>query len=163
MIDVLICSAPGTLSSRPTLAPAVLKSSATAAGFNAVAIDLNNEVNNFIKKSQFKKQVENFLLFKEILAVNEIETLIEFCSNRILAFNPKILALSLLTQDNQFFTIWLCYHLRFVAPNLKIVIGGSGIKNFIAESSIGYAELLKSRKLIDFLAIKTLIENFLDL
>ena len=51
MIDVLICSAPGTLSSRPTLAPAVLKSSAMAAGFNAVAIDLNNEVNNFIKKN----------------------------------------------------------------------------------------------------------------
>ena len=151
MIDVLICSAPGTLSSRPTLAPAVLKSSAVAAGFNAVAIDLNNEVNNFIKKSQFKKELENFLLFQEIsnLACHEIETLIEFCSDRILSFNPKVLALSLLTQDNQFFTIWLCYHLRFIAPNLKIVIGGSGIKNFIAESSIGYAELLKSRKLID--------------
>lgn len=151
MIDVLICSTAGTFSSRPVLAPAVLKSSVIAAGFSAVAIDLNNEANLYIRHSKDTKILENFLLFQEIPSENyaAIESFIEFCTNRIISFNPKIIALSLLCQDNQFFTIWLCYHLRFRAPNVKIIIGGSGIKNFIAESSIGYAELLKERNLID--------------
>jgi radical SAM superfamily enzyme YgiQ (UPF0313 family) len=43
----------------------------------------------------------------------------------------------------------LCYHLKTIRPDLKIVIGGSGIKNFVAESQINFAELLKTKGYID--------------
>jgi radical SAM superfamily enzyme YgiQ (UPF0313 family) len=81
--------------------------------------------------------------------VDDIGNLLDYCADRIISLNPRILGLSLLTQDSQFFTVWLCYHLKTLDPTLKIVIGGSGIKNFVAESKINFAELLQSKGYID--------------
>lgn len=143
-LDILFCSAPGTFASRATIAPAILKSCAISAGFNAEAIDLNIEVTNQLNRHQDKKLLLDF--FREQLIdpsiTQDIGNLIDYCADRILAYNPKILGLSLLTQDSQFFTIWLCYHLKTIRPDLKIVIGGSGIKSFIAETKINFAEIL---------------------
>ena len=144
-LDILICSAPGVFSDQPTLAPALLKSCAMSAGFSCRAIDLNIEVYNRIKLHDHSNTLEDF--FKEqIINDNTSESigdLIEYCCQRILSYNPKVLGLSLLTQDCQFFTLWLCYHLKMYNPDLKIVIGGSGIKNFVAESKLNYAKFLQ--------------------
>ena len=150
-MDILFCSAPGTFSSRPTLAPAILKGCATAAGFDSQAIDLNIEVVNLINRNPRKKLIEDFFKLQKIHndIVDDIGNLIDYCADRIINLNPGILGLSLLTQDSQFFTVWLCYHLKTIKPDLKIIIGGSGIKNFIAESTINFAELLKTKGYID--------------
>ena len=150
-MDILFCSAPGTFSSRPTLAPAILKACATNAGFNATVIDLNIEIYNQMRNHPRQKLLEDFFQLQKIHkdVVNDIGDLLDYCADRITSLNPRILGLSLLTQDSQFFTVWLCYHLKILNPALKIVIGGSGIKNFIAESKINFAELLKSKGYID--------------
>jgi hypothetical protein len=151
MIDIVICSVPGIFTQTPCLAPAALAACAKSAGFTAAGIDLNIEVINKINKSKNKAELEAFIKQQEInpVAETEIGDLIDYCVQRIIKANAKTVGLCLLTQDNQFFTLWLCYHLKFLAPEIKIVIGGSGIKNFIAESKIGFAELLRSRGLID--------------
>jgi len=150
-MDILFCSAPGTFSSRPTLAPAILKACASNAGFDAMAIDLNIEIRNQILKNPRKKLIREFFELQKIHEdiVDDIGDLLDYCADRIIRLNPRILGLSLLTQDSQFFTVWLCYHLKILNPNLKIVIGGSGIKNFIAESKLNFAELLQSKGYID--------------
>jgi hypothetical protein len=150
-MDILFCSAPGTFSSRPTLAPAILKACATNAGFNATVIDLNIEIYNQMRNHPRQKLLEDFFQLQKIHkdVVNDIGDLLDYCADRITSLNPRILGLSFLTQDSQFFTVWLCYHLKILNPALKIVIGGSGIKNFIAESKINFAELLKSKGYID--------------
>ena len=150
-MDILFCSAPGTFSSRPTLAPAILKGCATAAGFDSQAIDLNIEVVNLINRNPRKKLIEDFFKLQKIHndIVDDIGNLIDYCADRIINLNPGILGLSLLTQDSQFFTVWLCYHLKTIKPDLKIIICCSGIKNFIAESTINFAELLKTKGYID--------------
>jgi Radical SAM superfamily len=150
-MDILFCSAPGTFNLRPTLAPAVLKACATNAGFTAMALDLNIEIYNQIKQNPKQKLLEEFFQLQKIHKdiVDDIGNLLDYCVNRIIDLNPKILGLSLLTQDSQFFTVWLCYHLKTLRPDLKIVIGGSGIKNFIAESKINFAELLKTKGYIN--------------
>jgi hypothetical protein len=150
-LDILFCSAPGTFTNRPTLAPALLKSCAISAGFSARAIDLNIEINNQLNKSTNKTLLQDFFREQKIHPeiTNDIADLVDYCALRILEYNPRILGLSLLTQDSQFFTIWLCYHLKFLCPNLKILIGGSGIKTFIAESKINFAEILIDRGYID--------------
>jgi hypothetical protein len=150
-MDILFCSAPGTFSSRPTLAPAILKGCATAVGINSQAIDLNIEVVNLINQNPRKNLIEDFFKLQKIHddVTNDIGDLIDYCADRIINLNPSILGLSLLTQDSQFFTVWLCYHLKTIRPDLKIVIGGSGIKNFVAESQINFAELLKTKGYID--------------
>jgi hypothetical protein len=151
MIDILICSVPGTFSDRPALAPAVLKASVQEYGYTAVALDLNIEVYNAVKKSSNRVMLENFFLRQEISpqTSTEIGDLIEYCIQRIVSYKPRVLALSLLTQDNQFFAIWLCWYVKIQHPELHIVIGGSGIKNFIAESNISFAQLLYDKSLID--------------
>jgi len=150
-MDILFCSAPGTFSARPTLAPAILKACATAAGFNAMAVDLNVEIYNQILGHPRQKLLREFFELQKIHKdiVDDLGNLLDYCADKITSLNPSILGLSLLTQDSQFFTVWLCYHLKILNPNLKIVIGGSGIKNFIAESKINFAELLKSKGYID--------------
>lgn len=150
-MDILFCSAPGTFSSRPVLAPAVLKGCVTAAGFDSQAIDLNIEVVNLINQNPRKNLIEDFFKLQKIHndVANDIGNLLDYCANRIIDLNPRVLGLSLLTQDSQFFTVWLCYHLKTLRPELKIIIGGSGIKNFIAESTINFAELLKTKGYID--------------
>ena len=151
MTDILFCSVPGTFDCRPTLAPAVLKSCVTNAGYQGCAIDLNIEVINRVNQNPKKSLIEDFFKLQRIHPdiVNDIGDLLDYCADRILSLNPRVLGLSLLTQDSQFFTIWLCYHLKTLDPDLKIVIGGSGIKNFIAESKINFAELLQDRGYID--------------
>jgi len=150
-MDILFCSAPGTFSSRPTLAPAILKACAVNSGFNAMALDLSIEIYNQILGHPRQKLLEQFFQTQKIHEdiVDDIGKLLDYCANRITSLNPRILGLSLLTQDSQFFTVWLCYHLKILKPDLAIVIGGSGIKNFIAESKINFAELLKSKGYID--------------
>jgi hypothetical protein len=150
-MDILFCSAPGTFSLRPTLAPAILKSCSIDAGFTAMAVDLSIEVYNQIIGHPRQKLLEEFFQLQKIHAevVDDIGNLLDYCAVRIINLNPKILGLSLLTQDSQFFTVWLCYHLKILKPDLKIVIGGSGIKNFVAESKINFAELLQSKGYID--------------
>lgn len=150
-MSILFCSVPGTLSNDPVLAPAILKACAEQAGFPATALDLNIEIVNQIKTNPYKSIIEQFFLNQIIdeSTINSIGNIIEYCANRILSYKPKILGLSLLTQDNQFFTIWLCHYLKIVEPKLKIVIGGSGIKNFIAQADMSFADLLKDANLID--------------
>jgi len=150
-MDILFCSAPGTFSSRPTLAPAILKACAANAGFNATAVDLNIEIYNLLCNHPRQKLLKEFFELQKIHKdiIEDIGDLLDYCADRITSLNPRILGLSLLTQDSQFFTVWLCYHLKILNPTLKIVIGGSGIKNFIAESKINFAELLKSKGYVD--------------
>jgi hypothetical protein len=150
-MDILFCSAPGTFSPRPTLAPAILKACVTNAGFQAKALDLNIEVHNRIRAHPRQKLLKDFFRLQKIHEdiVDDVGDLLDYCADRITSLNPRVLGLSLLTQDSQFFTVWLCYHLKALRPDLKIIIGGSGIKNFIAESKINFAELLQSKGYID--------------
>lgn len=150
-VDILFCSVPGTLTNDPVLAPAILKSCTELHGFSAIALDLNIEIVNRVQNNKHRLLIEQFFINQEIddLVSDEIGDIIEYCADRILSYNPTILGLSLLTQDNQFFTVWLCHYLKSVQPTLKIVIGGSGIKNFIAQADVSFAELLRNIKLID--------------
>jgi hypothetical protein len=149
-MDILFCSVPGTFSQRPPLSLAVLKSCAQHAGFSSSTIDLNIEVINKINLDPKHTELEMF--FKQQIigtAADTIGKLVDYCVDRIIDANPRIVGLSLLTQENQFFATWLCYQLRFRAPTVRIIIGGSGIKTFIAQSSVDFADFLKSNKLID--------------
>ena len=149
-MDILFCSVPGTFSQRPPLSLAVLKACAQQAGFSASTLDLNIDIVNQINRSPHKHNLKLFFNQQVIGDLKDtIADLIEHCVDCIIKANPKIVGLSLLTQENQFFATWLCYHLRFRAPNMRIVIGGSGIKTFIAQSNVDFAEFLKSNRLID--------------
>ena len=150
-MDILFCSVPGTMSYTPVLAPALLKACAIRAGFSSTGIDLNAEIYARIARDPNYKSIEKFFKLQEIDPVikDTIGDLIEYCGNKILSYNAKIIGLSLLTQDSQFFCLWLCHYIKTVNPDAKILIGGSGIKAYIAESDVSFAEILKTHGLIN--------------
>lgn len=151
MIDVLISTVPWTDDSRPLLAPAVLKPCVELAGFTCRTLDLNAEVYNHLKNHPHRTKIIDFFLMQKIHDESRdcLYEILDRCAKRIIDEQPRILALSLLSQDCQFFTWWLCYHLRFLAPDIKIVIGGSGVKNFIAQPDFIFAKELRAAGIID--------------
>lgn len=150
-MNILITSVPGTWTTTPILAPALLKACLEENGYPATAIDLNIEANKILDQFDNRDDIYKFFRNQEILDTTheQIYDLLDYCANRIASYKPDLVCLSLLTQDCQFFTYWLCYHLRFVLPNIKIVIGGSGIKSFIAQNKINFADHLKNLGFID--------------
>lgn len=151
MIDIVICAMPWIETNIPILAPAVLKSSIESAGFKAKCIDLNYEINTKLNSSLLKPEITSFFTSQNIddTAVEYLGDIIEYCTQRILDTKARTVGLSLLTQDCQFFTFWLCYHLKSIDPEIKILLGGSGIKSFIAQSEINFASELKEQRFID--------------
>lgn len=150
-LDLLICSVPWIDAPTPILAPALLKSRLIEHGYTARTLDLNIEITQNIQNNPHRSKIVDFFQQQKIYPETKqyIIQEIEYATNRILSYDPARVALSLLSQDAQFFTMWLCYHLRSLRPDLPIVIGGSGIKNFIADASIDFASSLRNMQLID--------------
>lgn len=146
-MTILLTSMPGTDTTSPIMAPAVLKACLVEAGFKANAIDLNFEVNQLIKDHPERDKFYKFFCNQDIN--DEIYGLLEFCEKRILEYNPTTVCLSLLTQDSQFFTLWFCYYFKSQHPDIKILIGGNGIKCFIVQDAINFSEMLMSKGYID--------------
>lgn len=151
MTHVVFCSVPYIDTTEPCMAPAVLKSVAEQAGFSARGIDLNIEIVNRVKCSVNKDQLEKFFFEEQVTdsTIDEIVEYIYLVADRILQEQPKIVGLSLLTYGSQIFTHWLCVHLKSVAPDIAIVIGGTGIRSFLADTSDTWASDLRKSGLID--------------
>ena len=135
----------------PMAAPAVLKASLSRAGIASTALDLNIEV---LLKIKSHPDAATLTLFfdsqhTEDWTVHEISKILLHCANRIVSFNPTVIALSLLTYQCQNFTLWLCLVLRQVCPEARIVIGGPGIKNMVANFDDTFRDLALSKGLID--------------
>jgi radical SAM superfamily enzyme YgiQ (UPF0313 family) len=112
---------------------------------------LDIEVYKLIQHHPNKDAIIKFCQTQELDPAihNDVAGIFETCAQRIVDSGAKIIGLSLLSQDSQFFTWWLCYHLRYMAPSLKIIIGGSGIKSFIAQSNLSFAQEIKRAGLVD--------------
>lgn len=131
MTDIVIAAVPYVDTWEPIMAPALLKSIALQQGYSCVAMDLNIKFLDQIKDLSNKDQIiEFFTSFTPNPAVaNDVSMLISNAANTILEHNPKIVALSLLTHHSQIFTRWLAVKIKSLRPDVKIIIGGSGIKD----------------------------------
>jgi len=84
-------------------------------GINTTAIDLNQEVLNFVKTKLPNRYYEiQSALIQNHNKCNpdEVKIIIEFMAQRILQYNPTHIALSLLTYASQFICEWLCFYFR---------------------------------------------------
>lgn len=150
-MNIVIAAVPYVDTTEPIMAPAVLKASLKEFRNDAVAIDLNIDIVNMIHNHARKQQILDFF-FSQIVhneVIDDISSIIRHCSDKILERNPDVVALSLLIYSCQIFTRWLCADIRNKNPNIKIVIGGSGIKKFIAETNTSFCIQLKELRLID--------------
>jgi len=150
-MTIVIAAVPYVDTQEAIMAPALLKASLKLHNIDSVALDLNIDVVNFIESHPNKQKIADFF-FSQIVhpeVIDDVSYLIENCATEIAKRQPTIIALSLLIYSCQIFTRWLCASLRHKCPNARIVVGGTGIKNFIADNNNNFCLQAKNLGLID--------------
>lgn len=133
------------------MAPGLLKAVLADHGIGSIAIDLNVDIHNQLECHPRKKQILDFFYTQAVdpTVVDDIADMIERLSDRLLAYRPDLIALSLLAYTCQIFTGWLCISLKQKNPSVKIVIGGSGIRRFVGDSDSIFCDEMRALSLID--------------
>jgi hypothetical protein len=152
--NIVITSVPLSETSAPIMAPAVLKSIAAKAGVSSRAFDLNAVVYKILNTHPQKTDLMNFFYWEQVapdiqLEV-EIQKIFHVMVDEIMKTQPDLICLSLLHYQCQVTAKWLCYHLKKYYPDIKIVIGGTGIKGELVAKESTYAKELVRLGLIDY-------------
>lgn len=148
---IVIAAVPYIDTDQPIMAPAAIKGLLSRHGYKSTTLDLNIWLVNLLKNNPNKDAIINFFYTEDIneSIIDDIDAIITDAAEQIAAHNPQIIALSLLIYGCQIFTRWLCAKLRQLCPTARIVIGGSGIKSFVAEYDNEYCPTIKNLGLID--------------
>jgi hypothetical protein len=129
-------------------AAAVLKGNVVAHGFTAKVLDFNAEIDDlFQQQPNIANAVNNFFNFNTFYhqeTWNVLEQLIVEWATRILSYNPRWVGLSVFSFNSQRATRLLSVQLKIQNPDVKIVIGGSGIN-----TDKTFAETLYAKGIID--------------
>jgi hypothetical protein len=151
-VDVVITSVPWTGTTIPLMAPSILKNIAIESGFTAVGLDLNATVLEWSKKHPYKNKLLDFFhnetYHPEI--TDDLFDLYQQFVNKLLEHNPKTIGLCLFSYISQSSAKYICYFIKKLAPEIRIVIGGAGCFDTLAGSTSTFAENLLSAGLIDF-------------
>lgn len=153
MLDLLIISVPYLYSYGPALAPALLKSCAERDGLTAIAWDYAAEF-NFHNETHI-----NFIEIKSWTEINEYKLSpsqfdwytdqINECVKKIKLKNPRYVALSLMTLNSCRFAEDLCFYIKTLLPDVKIITGGSGQDVFLFQYQKKWNQLMIDSGLID--------------
>jgi len=128
-VDVVIVTSPWTDSSIPLMAPAALKPIVEKAGLTCLAVDLNGEI---YAESCRQHNIDDIIKF---FVDNECRTpevqswifdVLQSAAKQIVAWNPKYLGISVFSYVCRASCLWLCYFVRKLRPDIKIILGGAG-------------------------------------
>lgn len=150
-VDVILATVPWTDSTIPLMAPAALKPIVEKAGLSCLAVDFNIEVYNMVSQHPNRDSIIKFF-FDGVSEPNIdewIQDLLESAARDILKWNPKFVGLSLFSYVTRNFSEWLCYYIKKIAPEVKIIVGGAGCLEQFTGPSL-FADDLRDRGLIDF-------------
>ena len=130
MIDLLIITAPFTYTFGPSLSPALLKACCTKENIQTTAWDLSAEFNFNYQSHVYYSSVQAWMESPELqLSINEFnwysDIVRDYANTIIKNYKPKNLAVSILTQNSLRFAEDICYNVKLVNPEIKILLGGS--------------------------------------
>jgi radical SAM superfamily enzyme YgiQ (UPF0313 family) len=144
--DILFATVPYTDTDMPLMAPAILKSIAEKAGKTSVCVDLNLKLIKYIQDHEYKYELLNF--FHDGVTIPEIEQelydLLESYAKILLAYSPRIIALSVFTYNCQIAAKYISYFIKKLSPATHIILGGNGIRENLAGKAKFAIDLLDS-------------------
>lgn len=153
-MNFVFCAIPFIETLEPIMAPAVLKAVVEKEGHKAATLDINQHFNIMLAQYEHRQDIIDFLLFEgkqlKPSLVSFFVNLLSKFTEMIMSKNPDVIGLSLLTSNSQVFARWLAVHLKSLYPDVPILLGGSGIKNFIANTNNSWVEGLRQRGIIDY-------------
>lgn len=144
-VDFVMSTLPWTETFIPLMAPAVLKPIIESVGLTSLCIDLNAELAASMEKQpNFKRIVEFFLTGKVYPdTVDFLEDMIESTAQQMLSWKPKYIGLSLFSYLTREPCRWLCYYIKKISPDTKILVGGAGCLEQFSGPGEFVDELLK--------------------
>ncbi len=149
--DVIIATVPFTDSTIPLMAPAALKPIVEKVGLTCLAIDLNAEIYNKIKKDPLRDKLIAFF-FDESTTTESgrwLDDMFISITEQMLIWKPKIICLSVFSYVCQHATKWLAYYIKKYDPTIKIYIGGAGcLDTFTGPST--FAQNLINANIVDY-------------
>ena len=149
--DVLIIALPFVETVHAVAAPAALKPCVEKAGFSCLAVDANITALKQIQNNPNAGKLLDFYYSGKIHQDIEQELYDYFNTfvDKILSWNPKYIAFSMLSSSIQNPARWLLYFLGKRNHKAKIIVGGSGASTSAGELGSFVPEMLELN-LIDF-------------
>ena len=150
-VDVILATVPWTDSAIPLMAPAALKPAVERAGMTCLGVDLNIEIYNLTAQHPHRDHIIKFYFDGQSheLVDEWLYDMFESTARALLTWKPKFIGLSLFSYVSRTACEWLCYFIKKLSPDTKIIIGGAGcLEQFTGPST--FADVLTARNLIDY-------------
>jgi len=150
-VDVILSTVPWTDSAIPLMAPASLKPVVEEIGMTCLGVDLNIEIYNATSRHPDRDHLIHFFFDGVGHAnINDwLADMFESTARAMLTWQPKFIGLSLFSYVSRNACEWLCYYIRKLSPNTKILIGGAGCLEQLTGPST-FADDMLSRGLVDY-------------
>ena len=154
--DILLITAPLTVTYSAPQASAILKAIAVKLGRKCTTVDFNALTLHWMTKFPQKQFVslKNFFLHGTASEQTQLDVN-QWLANLMTIVNqhqPKVLAISVFSDDCRTATRLMCQHMRDHMPNVKILIGGAGIakgQKYGVSDAVSFGEKLKNQGLVD--------------
>lgn len=155
--DILLISAPLTVTNVPFMAGAALKPIAVKAGYSCSTIDLNRLTLQWVQSKQLRDRytdITNFFFAYGTVdnCKNEIDQWISTVVSAIEKINPKILGISVFTDYSRSATRLIAEQVKKQCPHIKILLGGHGIskgQKYGVLDAISFGEKLRQDGIVD--------------
>lgn len=168
--DFVITTLPYTDTTLPLMAPAVIKSVVESVGMTCLAVDVNQEIVQYVSNHPNKHKFLKFY-FEEHCdpsVTQEIFDIYHGMATQILSWSPRFVGFSLLSFLSQVSLKWMAYFIRKLSPDTKIIIGGPGCLPTLVGSD-AWVKQMFAMGLIDYhirgdaeIALKQLLLGNLD-
>lgn len=149
MVDIVIINVPGTITSTPPAAPALLKASLQSQGFTCKTLDFNIRLYHVIDPIRISDFEGYFCSETNKELQTEAENLCDQWAKEIEEYRPKFVGISVFTYQNRVATRLFCQALRRNS-NAKIILGGQGLTDGGILGAQGFAKELINLGLADY-------------
>lgn len=169
--DIILCYVPKSDIDCPLLGLPIIKSVLNSNNYKSKIIDFNIRFYKIYKKFYNDEWVYLDKIFKKG-KIEKLKDLIIEWSNELLSYNTKYIGFSALSTHNIYFIKLMSIQLKTIRPDIKIIVGGPGIKWFgqdfvnkkiIDYYIIGYGEEAILKILKNKYKNKNIPQNVIDL
>jgi radical SAM superfamily enzyme YgiQ (UPF0313 family) len=165
MLDLLILNVPGTISGQPPAAAAILKSVVVKSNFSCKTVDLNAKfIHEYRQHPNFGKLTSYFIdqNFDQLI-LSQASDLLSNWVSELSSLNPKYIGISVFTYQNRKATELLCFYIRHMLPDTKIILGGQGLLDGGINGSRSWIDRLDSLNLFDHWVLSEGEQSILDI
>ena len=137
----------------PPLAPALIKSLLEVDNIRSTCFDFNVRYRKWVDEVDTRSALTAWMMQPDsqidVSLYLDYQAFINQCLSDMLLLNPDSIGISVFSQDSQRFVEDLCYAIRVSAPDMHIVLGGTGTSVLQFEHGASWGEVMLSQNLAD--------------